>query len=253
MTAVNINSLFSIGGTLIKFDFLSIIFLIIIVAMFFIMFIKGFLNSLVTLFATFGSVILALLITSWLVEPFSQSIFSGINTSIYNSIAEKGDIFSTLITIENHEIVLEESLSALNIPSFFAYFLSGFVVQFIPEEGIVLATLISSSITKLIAGVITYIIVWLILFIVFTILKKVTKEFNDIAIIGPINRIVGGVIGLAFAFFICVGTCFIINILMSISPSINNFFVGIMNLDQDNIWSISKAIFQLDLFGKILS
>lgn len=253
MTAVNITNLFSIGNQIIKFDFLSIVFLIIMIVMFIIMFIKGFLNSIVSFLATFGSIIIALLITSWLIEPLSQSIFSGINTSIYNSVTEKSDIFSTLITLENYQEVLSNSLSALNIPSFLSYFLSGFVVQFIPNDGIVLGTLISSSLTNLITGIITFIIVWIILFIVFLILRKVTKEFNDIAIIGPINRVIGGIVGLAFAFFICVAICFIIKTLMSINPNINDFFTNLINLDQDNIWSISKAIFNLDLFGKILS
>lgn len=230
----------------IKFDFLSIIFLVIIIVGIFVGLFKGFLGLLVSFLSIFGSVAFTLFLTSILIDPLiTAEMFNGIEESIFNSLLEKNELFNSLVTPENKDIVIAEALKLINVPSFISNLLSGIFINNIPTDGIILGHLVSESITKVIASIILFIIIFIISFIVFFILRKVAKKFNEIAIIGTINRITGAIGGLILGFCICVCVSIVINILMGFSTGINDYFVALLNLDNEEVWSIAKAIINL--------
>ena len=240
---LNVNSLVSI-----KFDFLSIVFLIIIVVGIFVGLFKGFLGLLVSFLSIFGSVAFTLFLTSILVDPLIDAgLFNGIKQSIFDSLATESEYLTMTITMDNKDEIIPEILKLVNIPEFLSHTFSGIFVNNIPSEGIVVGELISYSLTKVIASVILFVVIFILSFIIFFILRKVAKNFNDIAVIGTINRVTGAIFGLLLGFAICVCISFIINLLMGMNVGINTFFTDLMGLDQEDVWSISKAIMSLVL------
>ena len=241
MNLLNISSLVTI-----QFDFFSVIFLIIMIVGLFIGVFKGFVGLLVSFLSIFGSFAFTLFLTSILVDPLIDAgMFTGIQQSIFDSLATESEYLAMTITMENKDQIIPEILKLINVPEFLSHLYSGLFVNNIPSEGIVVGELISYSLTKVIASIIIFVVIFIISFIVFFILRKVAKDFNDIKVIGKINRITGAIGGLFLGFAICVCVCFVINLLMGISVGIETYFADLMGISNDDVWSISKAIMSL--------
>lgn len=241
MNYFNIDSLVSI-----QFDVFSIIFLIIMIVGLLIGVFKGFVGLLVSFLSIFGSFAFTLFLTSILVDPLiGAGMFNGIKQSIFDSLASESEYLTITITMENKDTIIPEILKIVNIPEFLSHTFSSLFINNIPSEGIVVGELISYSLTKVIASVILFVIIFILSFIIFFILRKIAKGFNEIAVIGTINRITGLIFGLLLGFALCVCISFVISLLMGINVGIDTFFTDLMSLDQEEVWSISKAIMSL--------
>ncbi|MBP5193700.1 MAG: CvpA family protein [Clostridia bacterium] len=171
---------------------------------------KGFVGLVVGLLG--GIVVMAA--ATLLCAPVANVIGDGfgLRENVENFVSGKfdfsGDIFSKPIK----DVTAEEiatAIETLKVPAFLAKALSNLIASKIAESGVGADVSVQSVIVGGISNAALTAIAWIGLFIIFSIImmiiKKFVKGFNQIPIIGPINRLLG-LVGyvLIWAAIICV-------------------------------------------------
>lgn len=263
MFLFNFKTLFPQAGQTIVFDYVTMIFLIIIISCIIIGIFRGFFSSIISLGLSLGAGI----ISYFLCKPVADLLL--LNSNIYNAFYNP--IYSTIskynngalnmeITAENKQYILEFLASdEAKIPNFYYDKISNEILSDSANN-----TLISEVFAKNITHVAFYIVVFFALLLIFGIifgilhhfLKKVDKVIKPLFI----NRLLGGVFGLVEGFFTCLTICFIFYLLISINIINEDVINSISNtwfngLFDDSNWSFSQGLFSIisQLFDSYLS
>lgn len=243
------------SGQIVKFDYISIAFIVIIVISLIVGIVRGFASSLISLLAGLGSIILAIL----LAKPFGEFLAgTSLGNGLYQQldqwvVGQLGTASEQLITTENMSTVLPEVYSALNIPSFLHQTITALIQPLITQEGVSIASVVATSITNYTFIAISFLVLWIIFLIIFIILGRLGKKINKIPVVGGLNRILGGIFGLGIGLIICFGVCYGFSFLLSMENDFSTAIREMLAIDQDNVWTFSKLIYQLNFVEKILN
>lgn len=270
-------NLFPTSDQSFRFDWISIIFLVIVLLCVIRGVRQGFMSSLLQ----FVGLAIVFFLAYLLAKPIGQWLQSingageSVHEKIISFLIEKGsqnpvttgnDIYDALIkaqygsnnvmewvvngkdlnsTIPGSEsTVLELAISSAGVPSFLADFVKNFVMSAVPETGATqnLAYYLSAPLASLVFVAIGFIFVFVIGYILLIIVKIFAKKLNHVKVVGPINRILGGVFGLFVAF---VDLSLISGGLVALSANadIYAYLDTLLGLSDDTVYSIGKVFY----------
>lgn len=234
--------------SLAEFDWLSVLYVVIIILTLLIGFWKGGMKTLFTLLS-FAVAIGACFL---LANPVGQAIEkSALGEKIYSSLNENiGGLINALPSFAvNNEEALGEILSDLHIPEFVHGPLIEAIQPALEENGLASAgETIATSLTSIFCSGIAYIIVFLVAFIVVRlviwviclIVKKGKTKPN------LFSRLLGLLLGAAKAFAICWVISLVVTLLISSGSEFGNYLSDIIGLNDDK-FSIAKWFIETDL------
>lgn len=242
------------AGQTVKFDYLSIAYIVIVVLGLIIGIFKGFLKSVLSLVVFIGAILIAYFVSrplaDWLGSmPLQDSIYQGIYGWLSSGNEEA---FATVVTNENKDAILPQVMESLNIPEVLASKIVPVLEANIPQEGIELGILICSTITYYVLIVIAFVIAWILALIVLTIIKKILKKILTFSIFKVVDRLIGGVAGLAIGVCICLLISYGITFASSMNEGIYNFFNELLYLEDDSVYTIAKMLYQTNILQSIL-
>lgn len=169
---------------------------------------KGFLRMIVN----FLSVVVTIVVCSLLCGPVANLLGNtfGLNPVFYNLFSGvfDGEMLTTpLNELANDQITAY--LAGLNLPEFLTTILNDQLLAKIQSSvtDATLQSVISNALTSLTLNAIAWFALSIIMTILFFFVKKFIKVFDNMIIIGKINKLLGGLLGFVMAlFFVCVVT-----------------------------------------------
>ncbi len=265
------------SGQEFRFDWISLIFLVILLFAIIRGIRKGFIYSLLQfaglLIVFFLAYLLAKPIGNWLYQTNGWG--ESVQTSFINFLKQKGadnpvktgnDLYDLAIktsygsdnvmewvvsgndlntTVPGSSLtVLETALNSSGVPSFLRGFVSNFVLSAVPETGATecLAFYLAASLSSLVFISIGFAFVFVVGYLVLIVFRVLAKKLNHVKVIGPLNRLLGGVFGIAIAF---VDISLFSAILVSLSgiSEFYSFLDGVLFLSDDSIYTIGKMFY----------
>lgn len=198
-------------------DYIGIIFLV-IAGIYFIKgckkgFIINLLESLKTIIGFVVAFIFCETVGSYLLEG---SIGSSLITTTEETLLGINEIFGTVVTSENQEL-LGEAWEYLTVPASFKDTLLEAVNGYIATDpGLTIGYYISKAITSYVTVVIGFVLILFVFSIVFWLLLKVFKSLSKNQ--GILSRFLGGLVGLVRALIFIGIICYLLNIVHAIAP-----------------------------------
>lgn len=244
--------LFPQSGQTIVFDYVTIAFIIIILINIIVNSIKGFVSSFVSLLSGLGSII----ISFFLCRPIGGLLASNgfLSEKISNPIAGwingfNDGMFNVEIPASNKEQFVEYINQNTKLPSFLLTKIDELIMAD-SSSGQTISQILANEIAMIVFCVIAFIVLFIIIKIVFFIIKKVTKNISNIPVIGPVNRILGGVFGLLEGVLSCFVVAAVFYLVFSINIVNEDVVLNISEiwfggLDDPNKWSLSQAIYNV--------
>lgn len=140
--------------------------------------------------------------------------------------------------------VLETALNSVGIPSFLKGFVGNFVINAVPESGVSqsLGYYLSCSLASLTFVAIGFVAIFAVGLIVLLIAKIVGKAINKWKVIGPMNRLLGGILGIVIG-FIDVSLLSALLVSLSSYTPIYNWLDQMLFLSDDSIYTIGKMFY----------
>lgn len=275
-------SIFPAEGQSFQFDWISIIYIVIFLFAVIRGIHKGFLYSLLSLVGLIVVFFLAYLLSKPLgvylqnIEGWGDAIRNPINESLVakgneNLVSTGNDIYDAAIYLKYGSLnvmqwviskndltavipgtettVLQYMLNVSGIPSFLHEFVGDFVLNALPESGATqpLAYYLAVSVTSLVFIAIAFAAVFVVGLLLLLILKHFAKKLNHAKVVGPINRILGGVLGCVIGVFY---VALISAALVSISSNSNvyDMLEKTLHLSDDSIYTIGKMFYNNNFF-----
>ena len=254
---MNLIDIFPRSGQIITFDILTIIFLVVIVINLIIGIAKGFFKELISFFGFFLVLIGAYLLCKP-VGNLLYGVFGGaISNPIYDFLAGKNAGFAEVMTRSAAESQLPDLLNSIKIPSFFHSIFIKYIVGCIPEVdaevSLAVGKYTANSIGLLACTAIAFLAVAIVLLVILYIIKRLTRKINGVPIIGWLNRLLGGVLGLLAGLIIVAGIGSLLSMLTGIS-FINTTLIDVLKvpLGDDTRWSFAKLFIENDIVNMVL-
>jgi uncharacterized membrane protein required for colicin V production len=217
---------------------------IIIITLLFLLigFFKGFVKQLLStanwLVALIGSFLLVKPVTSLLSGSLGQTI----NTKILDWISTKGEIFSLQMgTLEEGQFT--SGLEALGLPGFIADIFSKLFVSGDLDASLTFGEALSRGIGNIVLTIILFVILFIILMIILKILTNILSNLFDSGVLGIVNKLLGGALGLVKAIVLISGAMLLASAIAGIIPSVQDFLTVDLNLGSTG-FGIGKYIYE---------
>lgn len=237
-----------------EFDWLSILYIVIILLTLLIGFWKGGMKTLFTII----SLGLAVGACFLLANPVGKALEeSAVGEKIYGALNENiGTLLKAIPSFTaNNEAVLGEVLSGLHIPEFVHGPLIEALQSALADKPLASAgETIASTLTSIFCSGLAYIIVFLIAFIVIRFLIWVICLIVKKGRTKPtlFSRLLGLVLGAVKAFAICWVISLVVTLLISSGSGFGNYLADIIGINEDG-FSIAKWFIETDLgYSKVI-
>lgn len=226
-----------------------LLFLLFMIFGFFRGFIKQVFSSMAWLIAIIGATFLCSTVAGML---SSSSIGGTLNTTIYDWIASKGEIFTTNIPTITEEY-MGEMLTQIGVPSILHSFLIGLIdVSNFADTSI--AEFISPQITNLLLTIGAYIIIYLVIFIIVKIIAKLFGNIVRGSALGMVDGVLGAIWGAVkvciFVSIIMLGLSLVVT--MPFGDSVNEWITTDMRLNSEE-FGIAKFFYENNLILFVIS
>ena len=189
---------------------------------------KGFFKQLMGFAAILLAVLGARLLTPVTADfvattPLNQTI----DDKIVNWLEAKEGIFTTVVSSDPTTEQIEEAMTETGLPGFIVNAIAKYFNLEVAEgETKTFAELLSPEITRVIVVVISFIALILILWLAFFILAKILNKIFSFGVLGLLNRILGGGLGLIKALLVISLVFLGLSALSGLVPQINTFLTG---------------------------
>ena len=270
-------SILPVEGQTYRFDWISVIFLVVLLVGIILGIKRGFLSTLLKFFGLVSVVLLAYLlakpfgtwlyslngwgkglegqISGFLIDTGAKSLVSTGN-ELYDAaiLAQYGsnNIMEWVVSqsdlnqaVPGSELtVLQTALNAAKIPAFLHQFVGNFVLNAVPSEAATqnLAFYLSASLASFAFIGIGFAAIFLVGYIVLIVLRILAKKLNHAKAIGPVNRLLGGVLGALLA-FIDISLISAALVALGSVPQIYSVLDGLLCLSDDSIYTIGKMFY----------
>ncbi len=281
---------FPTSGQTFKFDWISLIFLVILLFCIIRGIRKGFLYSLLNfvgmLVVFFVAYLLAKPIGEWLftlngwgeslqgnyvnffVNKGSQYLVSTGNDiadayikvkfgsdNVMNWIVSQQDLNSAIYPGAEMTVAqaIQSRLGSVGVPSFLQSYVMNFLMNSLPEAGATstIAVYLSASLSSLTFVGIGFVAVFVVGYIILIILKIFAKKLNRVKGVGGINRLLGGLLGVLIAFVDIAALSAALVALSGIEP-IYNFLDSVLYLSDPNVYTIGKVFYNENFFAILM-
>ena len=243
---------FPTADSTIKFDWITIIYLVILVLGILVGLKKGFFKTLINALGGIIVIVVAFL----LAKPVGALLFeSNLSTGVLNSVTEwlvnQNASMNVAVPVEYAAEALPAALGEIGIPAALIDTLYSVMEPFIPVSGTFTpAEVIGLGLTNYIFIAGAFVVLAIVLFIVLAILKKVFEKITELPFIRGVDKLLGGVLGLVFGVLIICVVSYGLTFLTSI-PACNDFITGQMYLNDDSVWTLSKSIYNYNFVGQL--
>ena len=270
-------SIFPSEGQTYRFDWISVLFLVVLLVGVILGIKRGFLLTLLKFFGLVAVALLAYLlakpfgiwlyslngwgkglegqISGFLIDTGAKSLVSTGN-ELYDAaiLAQYGsnNIMEWVVSqndlnqvVPGSELtVLQTALNAAKIPAFLHQFVGNFVLNAVPSEAATqnLAFYLSASLASFAFIGIGFAAIFLAGYIVLIILRILAKKLNHAKAIGPVNRLLGGVLGALLA-FIDISLISAALVALGSVPQIYSVLDELLCLSDDSIYTIGKMFY----------
>lgn len=268
-------SIFPEAGQTYKFDWISLIYLAIVIFSVIWGVHKGFIHS----FLSFFGAIIAFFIAYLIAKPLGTYLYNlngwgtGLRDHISSWFVERGaghpidagnDVANAYIITKygsqnamewvvgqaqlNEEVydgntVLSLALASLGIPGFLQGTVNNLVLSAVPETASEnLAFYFGEAIASLMFVALAFIVIFILVSVIFLIVRILTKNLNKIKVVGPINRILGGVLGLAIGLFYVTLASAGLSALSGIQQ-VYEFLDSQLCLSDSNVYTVGKMFY----------
>lgn len=162
-------------------------------------------------------------------------------------------IFPSQLTAYAGKSLLDVALSTISLPSFLVSYVTSFVTAAVPASDPTrpLSEYLASSAAHLTFTAIAFAVLFVLFYILVIILKHFAKKLNNVKILGPVNRILGGVIGLVIGVFDVVLISALLTSLSGIEP-VYNFLDSVLYLSDGSVYTVGKMIYENNFLGVLL-
>lgn len=243
-------------------DYLTIIYVVILLLGLIIGIKKGFTKSLFgfigIIVALVAAILLAKPVGNWLFNQFG----SGLTGTINNSLQAKDSMFAQQMPSdpEQQVSVLNAAFGAAGVPGILQGIVTKIVMALLPATipadatvGLYLAMGLSSLSFVAIAFVLLFIIFCIVLAILKAIFKKIQVSFK---LVGWLDKLLGAVIGIAFAFVIISVISYGVTFIVTLNNSVSTWFINQLKLNDDAMMTPAKWLYQINpiqwIFDKYL-
>lgn len=282
----SIVSIFPTNDQSFQFDWISIVYLAIFVLGILWGIHKGFLYSLLSLVGFIAVFFLAYLLSKPIgvafqnIEGWGDAIRNPINDSLItkgseNLISTGNDVYDALIYLKygsfnvmewvisksdltemvpgTEVTVLQYMLDVSGIPSFLHEFVGNFVLNALPESAATepLAYYVSVSIASLVFIAVAFAIVFVAGMLLLLILKLFARKLNHVKIFGPVNRILGALLGCFIGFFF-VSLASSLLVSLSANDDVYNMLETTLYLSDDSVYTIGKMFYNNNFFEMLM-
>ncbi len=148
---------------------------------------------------------------------------------------------------------IQSKLGSVGIPSFLQSYVMNFLMNALPETNATstVAVYLANSIASLTFVGIGFIALFLVGYIILIILKIIAKKINHVKGIGGLNRLLGGLLGICIA-FIDISALSALLVTLSGIGSVYNFLDGILYLSDSSVYTIGKMFYNENFFGLLM-
>lgn len=255
---------FSLAGDF-KFDWITGVYLAILLIGLIVGIKKGFISSLLSFFGLIIAVVVACLLAKVVGNWISQ--ISGWGTTMTNSInswiTEKAGSnydLTTALTKDQLTAAVDSNGTTLLAAIFNC---AGIPINLDITNNLVLSTVeanpgtgigqcISLAVSNLAFTAIGFVVVLILMLIVIAILKHVTKNINKVPVAGSINKFLGAIFGLAISAIIVVVISYGLNMLPS-GNTVYNFVANTICLTDDTHWTLAEYLYTENFLTKIIA
>ncbi len=253
LTDFSVTPFFPQSGMTIQFDWFTLAYAIIIVICLLLGIFKGFMNTLVNALGGIAVLVLAFLLAKPVGNLLCNSFGWGesLSGTWYNFLVSKSSDFSASVDVANAEAAISAGLESAGIPGALCGTVLKLALPFVPAEGtFVVGVALADALTNycFIAG--AFIVLVIVFGIVLVILKKLIKGITEIKLIKVVDKLLGAaaglVLGVTIVAFISYGLSFLISV-----PQCSDFITNSLFLNDDTVWTFSKAVYNYNLVGKL--
>lgn len=268
-------AIFPEAGQTYKFDWISLIYLAIVIFSVIWGVHKGFIHS----FLSFFGAIIAFFIAYLIAKPLGTYLYNlngwgtGLRDHISSWFVERGaghpidagnDVANAYIItkygsqnamewvvgqaqlteeVYDGNTVLSLALASLGIPGFLQGTVNNLVLSAVPETASEnLAFYFGEAIASLMFVALAFIVIFILVSVIFLIVRILTKNLNKIKVVGPINRILGGVLGLAIGLFYVTLASAGLSALSGIQQ-VYEFLDSQLCLSDSNVYTVGKMFY----------
>lgn len=251
---MNLVNFLPTAGQSIKFDYVSIVIIVILVIGLIYGIFKGFLKTALSIVVYIGSIVIAVFVTSPLANwfktlPMNDSIYNGVFNWLNTGHEEA---FAMNLTMENKDTVIPEALKAFGLPEALSSIINPFIGN-IPSDGIQVGEFISSTITNYILMAIAFVVVWFVSFIILLIVKMLIKKALKVKAINVIDKLLGVVTGLGLSICVCLIISYGLACVINLNENVYNYFKDVMYLEDDNVYTISKMLYENNFLQQLIN
>ncbi|MDD4532707.1 MAG: CvpA family protein [Bacilli bacterium] len=253
-TLYDVSSFLPTSNQSIFFDWISIVYIVILLLALIIGIKKGFIKMILSLFG----VILCFVAAYFLAEPlatWAKNSFTwdqGLTDSIYSWFLSKSSAASQVLNRTDAEIAMPALMNAIGVPGVFQSYVSSFALSSIPVTGASLAVgiYIASGLTNIAFSVGAFIAIFIVAVIILSIIQHITKKIMKNTFIGSVDKLLGAIIGL------CIGAIFIVVISYGLTfvtaiGGAGQYISDTLRLNDDSFWSFGKMIYENNFFSFI--
>jgi len=260
---INSATLLSLSGNF-KFDWITGVYLAILLIGLIIGINKGFISSLLSFFGLIIAVVVAALLAG-IVGNWIRQI-SGWGTAMTDSInswitGKAGSSFDLTTVLSKADLTTADASGKTVLATILGY--AGIPINLDFTNNLVLSTVeanptvgigqcISLAITNLAFTAIGFVVVLLLMLIVIAILKHITKNINKIPVAGSINKFLGAIFGLAIGAVIVVVISYGLNMLPSGNDAYN-FISDTICLSDNTHWTLAEYLYTENFLTKIIA
>ena len=247
-------NLFPLDGQVMQFDFLSIVFIIIILISFVVGLSKGFLKSFLSFVVFFGAILIAIYVATPIANWLNGMSFHDQLYQWFYSWLSPGneEAFAVIINQENKDVLLPQIFDAMHVPSNFIDLFSAYINSAIPQEGVEVGVFVCNMLTYYALVAAAFVISWLLSLIVLSIIKHIICKILKFKALKVIDVLLGGISGFAIGIFTCCLITFGIHFIVTINQDVYNFFNNLMALEDEGIYTISKMFYQENFIQQLI-
>ncbi len=241
-----------------KFDVISIIFLVIILLYGFIGYKRGLFKTLTSAFKNIIAFIVALLLCIPLGKLLANT---GMGTNLSNwlndfLISKNEALFNVALTEANKEELALQALNALNLPTL----LSGLLVKSLTSIiasigtiGITLGEALATSLTSYIFMGICFVILFIIVRLLVILLNKLFGALEKIPLIKAVDKTLGVVLSVLKGALLILVITYVFTFIVPLDNCFSNFLVNQMALGDDHVFTISKFLYEKNFLLSLIA
>lgn len=237
------------------FDIIGIIYIAIVVFFLIFGFARGLIRTVVSLFKGILCLVPAIFLSMPLAKLVAPTKAGNFFSEIYINKFFTADVYQQMINAENKNEVISECIGEnTRMPGFINDYLAKVVGKIVTVGSAdqSAAQAFAYALTLYTLAIIAFILIIIAVKIVISILKKVNDKINEKKVIGPINRLLGGLVSAVFGVFIVCLISYGLTFFAGLSTGLGEWVDKTMKIGEDT-FTISKFVYNHNFIGYLIT